>query len=116
MSQIAEWFLFCVHLVNIAVALYIVKEVWGLVFAGKGAGFAKSLRLGLLVALLFIAVELLYLAKAIDFQVFAISESIFVFILLVLLLQQYMDMRKSLKVNEHFLKRKFLKGKLRDVE
>jgi hypothetical protein len=115
MNEYVEMVASYIHLVNLAVALYIIKELLGLLQSGKKVAFSKSLKLALGVAVLFVAVELLQLAGTIAPDVFVLAESLFVFILLVLLLQHYLDMGKSLKVHEHLVKRKF-RGRLRDVE
>ncbi|MEM4633645.1 MAG: hypothetical protein QW275_00655 [Candidatus Anstonellaceae archaeon] len=115
MNELIASMLFYIHLINLAVALYIAKELVGLIYI-SGKATQKSLMLSLAVASLFLAVEILHLAGLLDFEVFALSQSIFVFILLVLLLQHYLELRKSLKIQEHFLKKKFVRGKLRDVD
>ena len=104
-----------IHAVNLVVALYVIKELYGLFASGKKVAFGRSLKLVLGVTVLFVAIEILQLTTVLALDVFVLAESLFVFILLLLLLQNYLDMSKSLKAHEHLVKRKF-RGRLRDVE
>jgi len=115
MNEYVTMVVFYIHLINLAVALYIIKELYGVFASGKKVAFGRSLKLALGVAVLFVAIEVLQLVSVLALDVFVLAESLFVFILLLLLLQHYMDMIKSLKAHEHLVKRKF-RGRLRDVE
>jgi len=106
---------FYVSLVNIAVAAYVIKELYGLLWGEKKPFFARTAKLSLVVAVLFLAVEVLQLFRLFPPDMFPVIQSLFVFILLVLLLRAYGDMKERARLHEHLVKRKF-RGRFRDVE
>jgi hypothetical protein len=115
MADAVSLLTFLLRLANIVIAAYVLYFIFLTSRMPANGSFYKTIRLLLLGVLLFFLVEVIQVFRLIPPATFAIIQSLFGFIFLLLLLLVLHEVRKGMQAHDHLVRRKH-RQRMADVE
>ncbi len=100
---------------NIAVAAYLLAAIVPMYWKNRNGSFSRVTKIILAAALLFFAVEAAQVFRLIEAETFALVQSLFSFVFLLLLIIAMREINKGVLAHDHLMRRK-QKVRLVDVE
>ena len=115
MDELAPALTILVRLANLVLAGYLLSILAPLYRADKNAGFSRSVHIMLMAIVLFLAVDIIQVFGLMPQGIFEPVQAFFSFIFLLMLIAAMLEVKKSMMVHDHMMRRK-LREKMHDVE
>ncbi|VVC00242.1 Uncharacterised protein [uncultured archaeon] len=100
---------------NILVAAYLIYLAYSLCRAKNSRSFSRTNKLLMLAVLLFFIMEFVQIFGIIPGDTFAVLQSVFTFIFIIMLIEATLELKKGVLAHDHLMRRKH-KQRMVDVE